>query len=389
MTDTGRPPDRSDRLVIRLEDLDETIPVSPAGVSAGPTGARPGPGMAPPGAGSWGPAGPLPGLRPQPAAIPIRISGGGDFLIRAGANTVISGLLAGVLGGLIGFFLAESLKNPAHLTANTEAGLQTESGLWVLIFGLGLGALLMAWDGITSRSSQKALRDGAIGALVGAVAGFLGGFIAQWLFIKLVHHALSAGSESSFKNDLLLARAIGWAVFGGLLGVGLGIKDGGKKVINGLIGGVVGGAVGGLIFQLIDNASTSSDGFVPRMIGLVATGIGIGLAIGLVERARRDSWVVIAGGPMAGKEFILYKQATRVGRDYRCDIVMAKDLAVAPLHLTFTRDQAGMVTAVANPGAMIMINGAPSAGSRLRSGDVVGVGGSSLCYQERSPMAGI
>jgi hypothetical protein len=326
----------------------------------------------------------LPGLGTPRPAIPVNVAGSPHLLSRLGANSVISGLVAGGVGGLLGFILSETLTSPDR-PATTAAGVEVQGAIWVLIFGLGLGAVLMAWDGITSRSHQKALRDAASGAVVGAAAGFIAGLISQWLYTRLLRHAVSAGDVNAFKRDLLLARAVAWATFGGLLGAGLAIRGGRKKLLNGLLGGLAGGAAGGLIFQLIDNASTSTDGFGLRLIGLVATGIGIGLAIGLVERVRRDSWLVITGGPMAGKEFILYKDETTLGRDYHCDIVVPKDPSVAPVHVTFRRDHAGVTTATPSTGVVITINGAPVAGGQLRSGDIVGIGVSSLCYQEREP----
>jgi hypothetical protein len=180
---------------------------------------------------------------------------------------------------------------------------------------------------------------------------------------------------------------IGWAIFGLLLGAGIGIKGGKRKMLNGLIGGVLGGAVGGLIFQLIGNASTSTDGFWPRLIGLTATGIGVGLAVGLVERARRDTWVKILTGPLEGKEFILYKDQTTVGRDHHCDIVLARDEAASPLHATFLRDRSGNVTVTPGPAAAIEVNGQPATGARLQSNDIVTVGSSKLAYSVRTASA--
>jgi hypothetical protein len=314
----------------------------------------------------------------MPVNVPMASTG--NVLTAIGANSIVSGLVAGAVGGLIGFLIAENLDNPANVHVTTSAGLDASSGLEILIFAAGLGFVLMGWEGFTSRSVQKTFRDGGIGAVIGAGSGFIGGFIAQWLYTKLLGNNFSGISDSK----LILTRAIAWAIFGGLLGTGLGFKGGSKKLVNGLIGGVVGGAVGGLLFQLIGDSSSGSDGFVTRMFGFTITGIGIGLAIGLVERVRRDSWIQITAGPMAGKEFILYNAQTRIGRDYRNDIVMAKDALVAPFHAIFVRDEAGRVAVHPDAGASIAVNGLPSAGSQLRNADVVTVGGSAFTYQERA-----
>jgi hypothetical protein len=373
----NQPPADDGRIVIRPEDLDPTIPLEPAGDRSVGSAAPPQGGYI--GTASAGGT-PLPPVRAQPIPLPVSVPGSGAFLTKIGANSVVSGLVAGAVGGLVGFLFAENIKNPAKLFATSESQLRTQSGEWMLIFGLLLGAVVMAWDGITSQSWEKALRDGALGAVVGAIAGFLGGYAAQAAFSKLLGHDVFAIS----KSKAVLARVIGWAIMGGILGPGLGIRGGQRKIVNGLIGGLLGGAAGGLIFQLIDNNSTSDDGFTTRMLGLTLTGIGIGLAIGLVERARRDSWIQIVGGPMTGKEFILYNAQTRIGRDYRCDIVLAKDAAVVPFHATFVRDSGGGVSVLPTQGVAVAVNGVPSAGSRLCNGDSVVIGSSVLAYQERA-----
>lgn len=372
MSSTGPIPGDPSRIVIGNEDLDNSIPIEPAGTRSTTSSYTSN-------TAQYG----LPPVPPQPTPIPVHVppaAGTGDLLTKLSANTIVSGLVAGAVGGFLGFLLAENAYNPEKISARTSGGLDVESAVWTMIFAAVLGFVLMGWEGFTSRSAQKTFRDGGIGAGIGVASGFIGGYIAQWVYAKMLGNNPLSLSDSK----LILARMVGWAVLGGLLGAGLGIKGGTKKFVNGLIGGVVGGAIGGLIFQLIGNSSQSTNGFVTRMIGLTLTGIGIGLGVGIVERVRRDNWIQIVGGPMTGKEFIIYNAETRVGRDYRNDIVMAKDAAVQPFHATFICDPSGRVSVVPGPGATIFVNGTASAGSQLRSRDLVSIGGSSLAYQERA-----
>ena len=372
MSSTGPTPNDPTRIVISNDDLDNNIPVEPAGTRSTTSSYTSN-------TAQYG----LPPVPPQPTPMPVNVpptAGTGDLLTKLSANTIVSGLVAGAVGGFLGFFLGENLYNPGRMSATTYGGIEIESAVWTMIFAAVLGFVLMGWEGFTSRSAQKTFRDGGIGAGIGAASGFIGGYIAQWVYTKM----LGSNPLSLSDSKLILARMVGWAVLGGLLGAGLGIKGGTKKFVNGLIGGVVGGAIGGLIFQVIGNSSQSTNAFVIRMIGLTLTGIGIGLGVGIVERVRRDNWIQIVGGPMTGKEFIIYNAETRVGRDYRNDIVMAKDAAVQPFHATFIRDPSGRVSVVPGGGATIFINGSPSAGGQLRPRDLVSIGGSSLAYQERA-----
>jgi hypothetical protein len=317
-------------------------------------------------------------LPPLQATSPSLSVGGSSGLAKLGANGIVSGLLAGGIGGLLGTIVAEVVYSPDNVDAATEAGLRIQTGMWVAIIGAIMGALLMAWDGITSGSGQKAVSDGAIGAGIGAVAGFAGGYVAQWLFSAMLR-------DISFDDDIdtkvLLARVIAWGLFGCLLGIGLGLKGGSRKVVNGLIGGAIGGAAGGFMFQKVAEGNSGS-ATVPRFIGMTLTGIGIGLAIGLVERVRREAWVTISRGPMTGKEFILYNAQTMIGADHRCTIVLVRDPAVAPQHLAFVRTPQG--TTVNAVGGPVLVNGHQVTSQRLRAGDEVTVGASSLRYQERA-----
>ena len=299
--------------------------------------------------------------------------------MKLGANSVISGLLGGAVGGLLGAIVAEVLYNPNHRNAASEAEIRTQSGIWVAIIGAVLGFVLLAWDGFTSGVPRKGFRDGMFGAAVGAVAGFAGGYLAQMLYTNLLRDA----TFDNYKTKYMIARVIAWGIFGLMLGVGLGIKGGKKKIINGLIGGTIGGAVGGLLFQLLENSDTGGDsGTALRYVGLTCTAVGIGLGVGLVERARRESWITINAGPMTGKEFILYKPRTVIGADYRCDIVLVRDSAVAPQHIAFDRTPQG--TTVTSIGGAVSVNGTAVNTHRLRAGDLISVGASTLNYQERA-----
>lgn len=360
---------RPERLVIRAEDLGQAQPQGGALPPPPPvpgSAARPG-GVLPP----------VPSLPPT-----MQVAGGG--MVKLGANSVVSGLLGGGVGGLLGAIVSELIYSPDDRSAITDSEIRFQTGVWVMIVGAVIGFVLLAWDGLTSGSPQKARRDGFFGAVAGGIAGFVGGYIAQIIFSDMLEDV----TFDELENKAILARVIAWAVFGALLGIGLGIKGGQKKIVNGLIGGLLGGGVGGLLFQLLANSDDTGDsGTQLRIVGLVCTGVGIGLGIGLVERARRDSWLTITSGPMAGKEFILYNASTLIGSDYRCHIVLVRDPSVAAQHLSF--DLAGGAASVRAMGGQVLVNGQTVQQQRLRNGDTVTVGASVLSYHERAATGGL
>lgn len=398
-------PDHPERIVISADDLDDAAPPDPrpAPPTPPPEGAAPTPSTSkalppmtrgaappPPGAAPPKPAGPLPpggalpGLPAQPKPMQIGKPGVAApvSLATLGANSIVAGLVAGLLGGAVGAVVAEVLKNPENSTATSDAAIRLDAGVWVAIFGAVLGFTLQAWEGITSSSFEKAGRDGLRGLGIGAVAGFIGGYVAQWLYAEMTKNAFESGTDPT--NALLVARVVGWAIFGAIAGLGMGIPSGQKKAVNGVIGGALGGAVGGFMFEKLASSGAFDSGFMLRLVGLIATGAGIGLGVGIVDRLRRDAWLRFTDGPMAGKEFILFKDVTTVGTDYRCDIVLAKDETVLPRHVSLQKDARGMTTVSPEPGASITVNGSPVAQQRLRSGDTIGVGRSSLQFQERA-----
>lgn len=388
----------SERIVISLEDLDPSIPVEdnvlpPPGYVQSATydaasllSGRPAehPDDRPPALGA----------QPTPTTIRIdqpigygaaghgnqgygRAPQGSSFLSTIGANSIVSGLVAGGLGGFVGALFAEPVIHSGW-QPTTAVGVQFFTGVWLAIYAAVLGFALSSWEGLTSQSPAKGFRDGSIGAALGACAGLLGGFVAQWVYSQLVPDVFSYSEPKA-----LLARTVGWAVFGVLVGLGVCLNGGKKRMLNGLIGGFGGGAVAGFLFELIGHSGIVSSITGDRLICMTITGVGIGLGVGLVERVRRDCWLRIVSGPMSGKEFILYNQLTRVGRDYRCEIVLTKDIAVAPVHAMFGLTPAGQVTVQAEPGAVIAVNGAPTTGAQLRSGDLVGVGSTTIALEQR------
>jgi hypothetical protein len=297
-----------------------------------------------------------------------------EFLLKLGSNTIISGLVAGAVGGFLGFVFSEIFNNPDNISPFAPESSHVWSvALWTMIVGIFLGFVLLGWEGFTSLVPQKMFINGGIGAGAGLAAGLIGGSVSQ-----LIYHALGGGADSASN---ILIRGFAWCIFGALIGLGIGIRGGGRMVVNGLAGGAGGGLLGGMLFQIFGMMGTS--GGADRFLGLVITGVGIGLGIGLIARVRRDIWLQFVAGPMTGKEFILYAPQTRVGSDYRCDIVLVKDAAVAPSHAVFVRNPNGATFVVPESTVPVFVNGAPATGLPLRTGDTIAIGASTLAYQER------
>src|SRR5271169_4837500 len=107
MTSFGPGGNDPSKIVITNDDLDSSIPLGPAGVRGG--------------AANLSTLGGLPPVPPQPAPMPVHVPtpSGGTVLTRIGANSIVSGLVAGAVGGFIGFLFSENIYNPDKLNATT------------------------------------------------------------------------------------------------------------------------------------------------------------------------------------------------------------------------------------------------------------------------------
>src|SRR5262249_34373791 len=147
-----------------------------------------------------------------------------------------------------------------------------------------------------------------------------------------------------------------WTVTGLLIGGALGffgvmarlvqnqdLRGARRKVFNGVLGGSLGGLLGGVLFLLLQNAWAGGfkdrvdDAWGPRGTGFVALGACIGLLIGLAQVILKEAWVKVESGFRAGRELILSRPETTIGRAESCTIGLFGDNAVERLHARILR----------------------------------------------------
>ena len=333
----------------------------------------------PPSQPAYGPQTPtqIPGLPPvatAPAGSAAR-AGAPNFL-RSTLGTSIVGAVVAIIPAWLALQIAYS-DSPTHLVTHAAVGI----GFCGAVFG----AIYSGWEDAASRLWEKATQAAAIGFLLGGIAGAISGAIAQELFSHIVKNLLQNTQDvfSTYKSvDFYLARALAWAIFGLGIGIAVGLaKRSTQRAINGLVGGAAGGAVGGLVFHWISLQSGVSEG-AARLLGLAVVGAAIGVAIGLVEVARRQAWLRVIAGGMTGKEFIVYHQQTNVGSSPKCQITLIKDPGVQPFHFAIS-EQGNKRLLSSFDGAPTFINATPVTQHWLRNGETIGVGSTALQYSER------
>jgi len=182
-------------------------------------------------------------------------------------------------------------------------------------------------------------------------------------------------------------RSLGWCLAGMAMGLGQGIAlRSSRLLIYGLLGGVIGGLLGGLLFDPIDLLLLGADkpsSHWSRLVGIVLVGGSVGAMIGVVELLARDAWLRMVEGPLAGKEFLIFKDTMHLGSSPRSEIYLFNDEDVAAQH--------GIIRGVGSNYEIenlcreepLLVNGAPITRTRLRNGDQITIGRTVFVFQRR------
>jgi hypothetical protein len=264
-------------------------------------------------------------------------------------------------------------------------------GLWLgLLVALGLGVVDALWNLSLARIGQAVLRV-AVALLIGAVGGLLGGLLGQWLY--------------GLWGPLYV---LGWTLTGLLIGASVGafellaglatnrdLAGAVKKLLKGLAGGAAGGLLGGTLSLLLGNAWAGifhdKDALAlwsPTATGFVALGMCIGLLVGLAQVILKEAWIKVEAGFRAGREMILSKDRTTVGRAEACDIGLFGDPSVEKVHAQIILAGNRYYVEDAHTPSGTFVNDRPVAGrAPLRSGDLIRVGKSLLRFRERQKRA--
>jgi hypothetical protein len=248
-----------------------------------------------------------------------------------------------------------------------------------------IGLFLGAAEGIMCRNAPRAAISAAVGLGVGFAGGLVAIFIAGFIFT-----IMGAISFQFWKNPqpnktptgvalliLMMGRGAAWAVAALPAGLGQGIAlREWKVVLNGLLGGVLGGLLGGLLFDPIAVAFTTADGqaWLSRGIGFTIIGLMVGLFVGIVEQWTKTAWLLMKAGPLAGKQFVIFRNPTVLGSAPKADVYLFKDEAIEPSH-ALIHDRGGRFEIEdMNTTDGTYVNGIPVKRQILKSGDQIVLG---------------
>lgn len=190
-----------------------------------------------------------------------------------------------------------------------------------------------------------------------------------------------------------LPRGLGWM----LMGVGIGVVEGLQerslgKIRNGLIGGAMGGLVGGMLFDPIQWLVASGSGMSSRAIAFVVLGLAIGACIGFAQVVLKEAWLTVVDGYRPGRQLILSRLVTTLGRAEHLPLpfigAMNRDVALEHARVSRQAD-GGFLLEDLGAGPRISLNRHPLASAtRLSDGDIIKLGPNVIRFNERHSRAG-
>ncbi len=272
----------------------------------------------------------------------------------------------GAIGGLVAWQVSNTLG--LSFTGTFYMNVAIVGGLVGLIVGLFIGIT----EGLITRNWFQALKAGLVGAVVGVLAGAIGLAVGEFLF-----QTVGAGE---------LGRALGWALFGLLIGLAEGLI-GRSEVWKPALGGLIGGAVGGLLLETIGVRFTTNL-LTGKAIGMVILGALVGLFISLISVALSRAWFEVTSGKLKGTEFILDKfmraggPSIAIGSSPLKSEIVLPDPDISPQHAMLTGDGSRFSLQDRSMSGTF-VNGRKIERAQLANGQKIRMGNTELVYHEK------
>jgi hypothetical protein len=272
----------------------------------------------------------------------------------------------GAIGGLIGSQISALLG--LSFTGFFSVNLAIVGALIGLLIGLFVGIT----EGTLTRNPVQALKSGLFSGLLGLAAGAVGLLLSEFLF-----QSVGAG---------ILGRALGWGVFGLLIGLAEGMV-GRTQAWKGMLGGFIGGAIGGTLLELV-LVQFRADAQTGNAVGLMLLGACVGAFISLIAVLLSKAWLEVKSGKLKGTEFMLDKfmakgfPSVAIGSSPLKSEIVLPDPDIAPQHAMLTGD--GMAFNLKDMSLSgTFINNRKIERVQLADGQRIRMGNTEMVYHER------
>ena len=256
---------------------------------------------------------------------------------------------------------------------------------FAVAFGL---SLLDAAFSVSLRKFGTVFLRVVAGGFVGLFGGLFGGFIGGTLY---------------WLKGLGLFFILGWTIVGFLIGAsipffeifqsllsGKDLASAFRKLVKCLVGGAIGGLLGGLIALGLGvaAAAVTSDAeslWSPTGFGFVAIGACIGLLVGLAQVILKEAWLKVEAGFRPGRELLISKEKTSIGRGEGADVALFGDAGVEKTHAHIVLDGGRYYLEDQHtPGGTFVNEQKVNGRFALKAGDLIRVGKSMLRFNERA-----
>lgn len=273
--------------------------------------------------------------------------------------------LLGAIGGLIGWQVSDLLG------LSFSSNLYLSEALVGALVGLCVGLFIGLTEGVLTRNPVQAVRAGLFSGLLGLAAGAIGLPLSEYLF-----QIVGAG---------VIGRALGWGIFGMLIGLAEGVV-GRTQAWKGMLGGLIGGMLGGALLESVHN--WLQDPVVGKAAGLVLLGASVGAFISLITVLLSRAWLEVKSGKLKGTEFMLDKFMSKgfpsiaIGSSPLKSEIVLPDPDISPQHAMLTGD--GMSFNLKDMSLSgTFINSRKVERVQLANGQKIRMGNTEMVYHER------
>jgi MFS family permease len=297
----------------------------------------------------------------------------------------IAGGFAGFIGWVLGKVLNISVTgDPDYLKVVLHESLVGMFLGFAVAFGLSF--LDAAFD-LSLRQLGKVFLRVITGIVIGMLGGLFGSFVGGSLY---------------YWTQATPVFIISWVIVGFLVGMSIStfqvlaslttqtdVGSAFKKFIKCVVGGTIGGLIGGLFAILLNYVvgkfATSPDNlWSPTAIGFIVIGACIGLLVGLAQVILKDAWIKVEAGFRPGREMLISKAKTSIGRAEGSDIALFGDSGVEKAHAQILlEDGRYFLEDLQTPGGTYINEQKIQGKTPLNAGDLIRMGKSVLLFNER------
>jgi hypothetical protein len=239
------------------------------------------------------------------------------------------------------------------------------------LVGLCIGLFIGITEGLMTRNAVAAAKSGVLSGLLGLVAGAIGLPLSEFFF-----QTIGGG---------VIGRALGWGIFGMLIGLAVGVF-GQSQIWKGMLGGFIGGAIGGVLLEAV--RTWLQNPLTGKAAGLVLLGASVGAFISLVVVLLGKAWLEVTSGKLKGTEFMLDKfmhaggPAIAIGSSPLKSEIVLPDPDIAPQHAMLTGD-GSQFTVKDMSLSGTFINNKKIEHAKLTNGQKIRMGNTEMVYHEK------